>query len=76
MAIFLQYFRSFTFVLSLSGMAFLLLAFCYVTIDVYKIWTGAPFYYPGRNLYDFYQTVSAFLVITSAASHDKTHWPR
>ena len=40
---------SLSFVLALAGMAFLLLSFCYVTIDVYNIWTGAPFYYPGMN---------------------------
>ncbi|KAK3583017.1 hypothetical protein CHS0354_005659 [Potamilus streckersoni] len=30
-------------------MAFFLLTFCYLTIDVYKVWSGVPFLYPGMN---------------------------
>ncbi|KAK7111594.1 hypothetical protein V1264_011201 [Littorina saxatilis] len=30
-------------------MAFVLLAFLYLLIDVCKIWSGAPFYFPGMN---------------------------
>lgn len=33
----------------MAGFAFVLLAFCYVTIDVYKVWSGAPFYFPGKD---------------------------
>ncbi|XP_076460078.1 heparan-alpha-glucosaminide N-acetyltransferase-like isoform X2 [Babylonia areolata] len=40
---------SLSFVLALAAMAFFLLAVCYVLIDVYKVWNGAPFYYPGMN---------------------------
>ncbi|KAL3877243.1 hypothetical protein ACJMK2_034976 [Sinanodonta woodiana] len=40
---------SVSFVLTLGGMAFILLIFCYLTIDVYKFWSGAPFIYPGMN---------------------------
>lgn len=40
---------SLSFVLCMAGFAFFLLAFCYVTIDVYKVWSGAPFYFPGMN---------------------------
>ncbi|XP_011447071.3 heparan-alpha-glucosaminide N-acetyltransferase isoform X1 [Magallana gigas] len=40
---------SLSFVLCMAGFAFVLLAFCYVTIDVYKVWSGAPFYFPGMN---------------------------
>ncbi|KAH3871783.1 hypothetical protein DPMN_034997 [Dreissena polymorpha] len=40
---------SLSFVLCLSCFAFFMFAFCYVTIDVYNIWSGAPFYYPGMN---------------------------
>ncbi|XP_012939441.1 heparan-alpha-glucosaminide N-acetyltransferase [Aplysia californica] len=40
---------SLSFVLALSGMAFFLLMVCYLLIDVYKVWTGAPFYYAGMN---------------------------
>ncbi|KAJ8317982.1 hypothetical protein KUTeg_003073 [Tegillarca granosa] len=39
---------SLSFVLCLSGMGFILLAFCYLTIDEWKVWNGAPFYYPGN----------------------------
>ena len=35
--------------LALAGMAFILLAACYLLIDVYKVWSGTPFYYPGRS---------------------------
>lgn len=41
--------RSLSFVLCMAGFAFVLLAFCYVTIDVYKVWSGAPFYFPGKD---------------------------
>ncbi|XP_061196042.1 heparan-alpha-glucosaminide N-acetyltransferase-like isoform X1 [Saccostrea echinata] len=40
---------SLSFVLCMAGFAFFLLAFCYLTIDVYKVWSGAPFYFPGMN---------------------------
>ncbi|XP_078000663.1 heparan-alpha-glucosaminide N-acetyltransferase-like, partial [Glandiceps talaboti] len=40
---------SISFVLCLSSMAFILFTFCYVTVDVLNIWSGAPFYYPGMN---------------------------
>ncbi|XP_060071515.1 heparan-alpha-glucosaminide N-acetyltransferase-like [Ylistrum balloti] len=40
---------SLSFVLCLAGMAFIILTVCYLTIDVWKIWNGAPFYYPGMN---------------------------
>ncbi|XP_060579970.1 heparan-alpha-glucosaminide N-acetyltransferase-like isoform X4 [Ruditapes philippinarum] len=40
---------SLSFVICLSCFAFFLFTFCYITIDVYQIWSGAPFYYPGMN---------------------------
>lgn len=40
---------SLSFVICLSSFAFFLFSFCYLTIDVYKVWSGAPFYYPGMN---------------------------
>ncbi|XP_064615262.1 heparan-alpha-glucosaminide N-acetyltransferase-like isoform X2 [Liolophura sinensis] len=40
---------SLSFVLLLAGFAFFLLTMCYLTIDVWKIWSGAPFFYPGMN---------------------------
>ncbi|XP_025092526.1 heparan-alpha-glucosaminide N-acetyltransferase-like isoform X2 [Pomacea canaliculata] len=40
---------SLSFVLTLAGMGFILLLACYLLVDVYKVWSGAPFYYPGMN---------------------------
>ena len=33
--------------MALSSMAFVLLSILYVIIDVYSLWLGAPFIYPG-----------------------------
>lgn len=41
--------RSVSFIFVTGGMAFLLLTFCYVTIDVLRWWNGAPFCYPGEQ---------------------------
>jgi len=40
---------SLSFVLALAAMAYFLLMICYITIDVYKVWSGAPFYFAGMN---------------------------
>lgn len=40
---------SMSYIFAMASMAFILLAFCYISIDVYDIWTGAPFFYPGMN---------------------------
>lgn len=40
---------SLSYVLAMASMAFILLTVCYLATDVFKIWTGAPFYYPGMN---------------------------
>ncbi|XP_050393496.1 heparan-alpha-glucosaminide N-acetyltransferase isoform X4 [Patella vulgata] len=40
---------SLSFVLALAGMAYILLMLCYLLIDVYPVWSGSPFYYPGMN---------------------------
>lgn len=40
---------SVSFIFVTGGMAFLLLTFCYVTVDVLRWWNGAPFCYPGMN---------------------------
>ena len=40
---------SLSFILALSAMAFFLFTFCYLTVDVFGLWTGAPFYFPGMN---------------------------
>ena len=41
-------FRSVSFIFATGGMAFLLLTFCYLVIDVLGWWTGAPFSFPGK----------------------------
>ncbi|XP_052783021.1 heparan-alpha-glucosaminide N-acetyltransferase-like [Mya arenaria] len=69
---------SLSFVICLSSFAFFLFAFCYVTIDVYKVWSGAPFYYPGMNAILLYlgheiisQPVARYLNLGSRPpSHD------
>ena len=40
---------SLSYVLALSAMAFFLFTFCYLTVDVFDYWTGAPFFFPGMN---------------------------
>ena len=40
---------SVSFILILSGGAFLLLVVMFVVIDVTRWWSGAPFFYPGRT---------------------------
>ncbi|XP_046571349.1 heparan-alpha-glucosaminide N-acetyltransferase-like isoform X1 [Haliotis rubra] len=40
---------SLSFVLALSSFAFILFMLCYLLIDVWKVWSGAPFCYPGLN---------------------------
>ncbi|XP_052068366.1 heparan-alpha-glucosaminide N-acetyltransferase-like isoform X2 [Mytilus californianus] len=40
---------SVSFVFCTGGFAFILLTFCYLMIDEWKLWNGAPFYYPGMN---------------------------
>ena len=50
-----------SFVLALSAMAFILLTVCYLLIDVYKVWSGAPFYYPGR--FDSHALVTVCFVL-------------
>ena len=43
-------YRSASYVLIMGAMAFSLLSFMYVLIDVTELWTGAPFKYPGKYL--------------------------
>ena len=40
---------SLSYILALSAMAFFLFTFCYLMVDVFGLWTGAPFYFPGMN---------------------------
>uniref|UniRef100_A0A7M5XC31 Heparan-alpha-glucosaminide N-acetyltransferase catalytic domain-containing protein n=1 Tax=Clytia hemisphaerica TaxID=252671 RepID=A0A7M5XC31_9CNID len=40
---------SISFICATAAMAFVLLIVCYVTIDVKKWWSGAPFYFAGMN---------------------------
>ena len=41
-------FRSLSFILLMASMAFVLLAACYVLVDVFHVWSGSPFLYPGQ----------------------------
>eukprot|EP01126_Amoeba_proteus_P050435 TRINITY_DN5957_c0_g1_i5.p1 TRINITY_DN5957_c0_g1~~TRINITY_DN5957_c0_g1_i5.p1 ORF type:complete len:480 (-),score=49.36 TRINITY_DN5957_c0_g1_i5:315-1754(-) len=38
-----------SFIFATSSMAFFALSFCFMTIDVFQIWTGAPFLFIGMN---------------------------
>lgn len=38
-----------SFVLLTAGLGLVGLAFCYILVDVYKVWSGAPFLYMGMN---------------------------
>ena len=40
---------SLSFILALSAMAYFLFTICYLIIDVFHVWSGAPFFYPGMN---------------------------
>ncbi|XP_031550825.1 heparan-alpha-glucosaminide N-acetyltransferase-like isoform X2 [Actinia tenebrosa] len=40
---------SVSFIFATGSMAFILLAVCYLTVDVFDLWNGAPFIYPGMN---------------------------
>ncbi|XP_062582853.1 heparan-alpha-glucosaminide N-acetyltransferase-like isoform X1 [Saccostrea cucullata] len=67
---------SLSFVLCMAGFAFFLLAFCYLTIDVYKVWSGAPFYFPGMNpilLYMAHEVLHRHFPISWSVSSE--HFP-
>ena len=57
--LFIYYRRSASFVIALGSMAFLLLSFLYLIIDVKELWSGAPFIYPGRYQLDYCHYVSS-----------------
>ncbi|XP_029179272.2 heparan-alpha-glucosaminide N-acetyltransferase-like [Acropora millepora] len=40
---------SVSFIFATGGMAFMLLTFCYLLVDVLGWWSGAPFVFPGMN---------------------------
>merc|ERR550532_1786068 len=40
---------SFSFTTALGSMAFFLLSVMYLLIDVFEVWSGSPFFYPGMN---------------------------
>lgn len=45
---------SVSFIFATGGLAYLMLTFCYLTIDVWKIWSGSPFYWAGMNAIALY----------------------
>ncbi|XP_071129356.1 heparan-alpha-glucosaminide N-acetyltransferase-like isoform X5 [Mytilus edulis] len=51
---------SVSFIFCTGGFAFILLTFCYLMIDEWKLWNGAPFYYPGMNSISFYMFHETF----------------
>ncbi|XP_048248503.1 heparan-alpha-glucosaminide N-acetyltransferase-like isoform X3 [Haliotis rufescens] len=51
---------SLSFVLALSSLAFILFMLCYLLIDVWKVWSGAPFCYPGMNSIFYYVCHESF----------------
>ncbi|ELT88879.1 hypothetical protein CAPTEDRAFT_26311, partial [Capitella teleta] len=40
---------SLSYVMALASMAFLLLSVCFLAVDIFRVWSGAPFIYPGMN---------------------------
>ncbi|KAK3785913.1 hypothetical protein RRG08_033021 [Elysia crispata] len=45
---------SLSYILVMSAMSFFLLMICYILIDVYKVWSGAPFSFAGMNAIALY----------------------
>ncbi|RUS72739.1 hypothetical protein EGW08_019506 [Elysia chlorotica] len=45
---------SLSYILVMSAMSFFLLMICYILIDVYKLWSGAPFSFAGMNAIALY----------------------
>ncbi|XP_023338546.1 heparan-alpha-glucosaminide N-acetyltransferase [Eurytemora carolleeae] len=55
---------SLSFILATASMAFFLLTFMYLLIDVFKFWSASPFHFPGMNsilLYIGHEMVSGML---------------
>lgn len=40
---------SLSYILTMASFAFALFTICYLIVDVYNLWNGAPFFYPGMN---------------------------
>lgn len=57
---------SVSFVLATASLAFMLLSICYVVNDVYKFWSGGPFYHAGMN--------SIMLYIGHSITHNMFPW--
>lgn len=67
---------SITFVTTLSGMAFFLIPIFYYTVDVKKIWSGAPLYFVGMNsilVYVGHETFEKYLPFSWGADQYSTH---
>ncbi len=43
-----------SFILAMAALGFFGLAICYISVDVKKVWRGAPFLYPGMNAITVY----------------------
>ena len=54
--VFLFHFRSISFVLVTTALAYLMLAIVYWIVDCKKWWNGAPFLYAGKSLQKYLKT--------------------
>ncbi|GIX66706.1 heparan-alpha-glucosaminide N-acetyltransferase [Caerostris extrusa] len=57
---------SVSFIFATASLAFLLLSICYIVNDVYKFWSGGPFYHAGMN--------SIMLYIGHNITHNMFPW--
>ncbi|KJE91841.1 hgsnat protein [Capsaspora owczarzaki ATCC 30864] len=67
---------SLSFVLIMAGLGYLMLASCYIIVDVRKLWDGAPFIYPGMNSIFVYMGSELFFYyfpFTYANEVENTH---
>lgn len=55
--------RSLSYILLLGGFGYLLLAFFYLIMDVFPIWNGAPFIYPGTYVYILLYKISQASIV-------------
>lgn len=60
--------RSLSFVLATGSMAFVLLSVLYLAIDVFRIWNGSPFNYPGSFSFinSFIKLYTIIVIVTKA----------
>lgn len=67
---------SVSFIFATGSLAYLMLIICYLTIDVWKIWSGSPFYWAGMNaivLYLGHELLAQKFPVHWQSSHNN-HW--